>query len=103
MTVNFGLGKSVSIAEQLAGALLVYDKPVPARPFTQVKTNPVGRVTVAVLTVCANNWLGIKSAASANSALTLPLFPTKDRRLLIFIITFRFKLIVLLRLTVWSI
>lgn len=55
VTVNLGFGKSLSVAEQLAGAPLAYDKPVPAGPFTQVKTKPAGRVTVAVFTVCANN------------------------------------------------
>ena len=55
LTVNFGFGKSLSVAEQLVGAPLAYDKPVPAGPFTQVKTKPAGRVTVAVLTVCANS------------------------------------------------
>lgn len=80
VTVNLGLGKSLSVAEQLFGAPFGYVKPVPSGPLTQVKTNPAGRVTVAVLTVCANSWLDVKSAANAKNAPTLPLALMKDIR-----------------------
>ena len=80
VTVKVGFGKSLSVAEQLAGAPLVYDKPAPTGPLTHVKANPVGLVTVAVLTVCANSWFDIKSAANARSALTLPVVLKKDRK-----------------------